>query len=70
MIFTHLQLIWQWLTMDDPSEYKDLEADINPFDQDDNSEDDELSLSHSSKRQKILDFLRAKLDKDIKGSHY
>ena len=56
--------------MDDPSEYKDLEADINPFDQDDNSEDDELSLSHSSKRQKILDFLRVKLDKDIKGSHY
>ena len=56
--------------MDDLSEYIDLEADVNPFDKDDNSEDDEVYLSHSSKRQKILDFLRAKLENDIKGSQY
>ena len=54
--------------MDDPSEYKDLEADVNPFDKDDNSEDDELASSHSSKREKILGFLEAKLKKDITGS--
>ena len=60
----------RWLTMDDPGEYKDLEADINPFDRDDNSEDDELSLSNSSKRQKILDFLGTKLEKDITGSQF
>lgn len=56
--------------MDDLSEYKDLEADINPFDKDDNSEDDELYLSHSSKRQKILDFLGTNLEKDITGRQF
>ena len=53
--------------MDDPSEYNDLEVDVNPFDKDDNSEDDELYLSHSSKRKKILDFLETNLEKDITG---
>ena len=53
--------------MDDPSDYNDLEVDVNPFDKDDNSEDDELYLSHSSKRKKILDFLETNLEKDITG---
>ena len=65
-----------WLTlqdfqkMDDATELGDLDTDINPFDKDDNSEDEEISFSHSSKREKILDFLRAKLKEDIQGKNF
>ena len=56
--------------MDDGTELGDLDTDVNPFDKDDNSEYEEISSSHSNKRQKILDFLGAKLEEDILGKNF
>lgn len=49
-------------------EIEDQVEDLNLYDKDDNSEDEEKFLSHFNKRQKVLDFLSSKLRKDVEGN--
>ena len=49
-------------------EIEDQVEDVNPYDRDDNSEDEERIPSHSNKRQKVLDCLSSKLRKDVEGN--
>ena len=51
-------------------EIEDQVEDVNPYDKDDNSEDEEKIHSHPNKRQKVLDFLSSKLRKDVEGNQF
>ena len=49
-------------------EIEDQVENVNPYDKDDNSDDEEKIHSHPNKRQKVLDFLSSKLRKDVEGN--
>ena len=51
-------------------EIEDQNEEVNPFDKDDNTEDEEKISSPPSKRQRVLDFLYSKLRKDVEGNQF